>query len=200
MLEKLVHIDQVLLLTINGWHAPWADSFFWYVSKMLVWIPLYLMMVYAVVHKYRNWRQILVVLTGFALAIVAADQISSGLIKPLVERLRPTHEPAIKGAVHLVRDYTGGLYGFVSSHAANTMAAGLLFCLLMRKPWITTGMIIWVALNCYSRMYLGVHYPGDILGGLIVGTVVALGVNKMLVKVLPLLERPKPNPSADHAD
>ena len=107
------------------------------------------------------------------MAVGLSDFVSSGLIKPWVCRLRPTHEPALAGMVHLVNGYTGGLYGFVSSHAANTMACALLFSLLYRNRYATVGLMLWVALNCYSRMYLGVHYPGDIIGGLLVGAVLA---------------------------
>ncbi|MGN1239605.1 MAG: phosphatase PAP2 family protein, partial [Paludibacteraceae bacterium] len=117
--------------------------------------------------------RLLIIFAGFAVAVGLSDFVSSGLIKPWVCRLRPTHEPALAGMVHLVNGYTGGLYGFVSSHAANTMACALLFSLLYRNRYATVGLMLWVALNCYSRMYLGVHYPGDIIGGLLVGAVLA---------------------------
>ena len=114
--------------------------------------------------------RVLIILAGFAVAVGLSDFISSGIIKPWVSRLRPTHEPALAGMLHLVNGYTGGMYGFVSSHAANTMACALLFSLLYRNKYATVALMLWVALNCYSRMYLGVHYPGDIIGGLLVGT------------------------------
>ena len=114
------------------------------------------------------------------MAVGLSDFVSSGLIKPWVCRLRPTHEPALAGMVHLVNGYTGGMYGFVSSHAANTMACALLFSLLYKNKYATIGLILWVALNCYSRMYLGVHYPGDIIGGLLVGALLAVLVYALL--------------------
>ena len=135
-----------------------------------------------IVWKYRNWKTVLLILLGFGVAVGLADFTTSGIIKPLVCRLRPTHEPALEGMVHLVNGYTGGLYGFCSSHAANTMACGLLFSLLYKNKYATTGLMIWVALNCYSRMYLGVHYPGDILCGLLIGALLAALVYVVLAR------------------
>ena len=128
---------------------------------------------------------------AFGLAVGLADYISSGLIKPLVCRLRPTHEPAIMDTLHLVNNYRGGWFGFVSSHAANTLACALLFCLVWRKP-AAYWLMLWVALNCYSRMYLGVHYLGDILGGLAVGCLTA-GLAYLLWKYVERRWLPSPD-------
>ena len=188
-MDYLIHIDQQWLLAINGWHAEWADVLMWYVSKSTTWLPLYALLVGFVVYRFgiqwylstqntSNYRftallRVFIVLAGFAVAVGLSDFVSSGIIKPWVCRLRPTHEPALAGMLHLVNGYTGGMYGFVSSHAANTMACALLFSLLYRNKYATVALMLWVALNCYSRMYLGVHYPGDIIGGLLVGTLIA---------------------------
>jgi undecaprenyl-diphosphatase len=107
------------------------------------------------------------------LAVGAADFIASGILKELVARPRPTRVAELEGVLHLVNGYRSGQYGFVSSHAANTMVVALLFSLIWRNKIATVGLMLWVAANCYSRMYLGVHYPTDILGGLIVGVLVA---------------------------
>ena len=188
-MDYLIHIDQQWLLAINGWHAEWADVLMWYISKSTTWLPLYALLVGLVVYRFgiqwylstqntSNYRftallRVLIVFAGFAVAVGLSDFISSGIIKPWVSRLRPTHEPALAGMLHLVNGYTGGMYGFVSSHAANTMACALLFSLLYRNKYATVALMLWVALNCYSRMYLGVHYPGDIIGGLLVGALFA---------------------------
>lgn len=186
-MDYLIHIDRQWLLAINGWHSEWADILMWYISKSTTWLPLYALLVGLIVYRFgilspslcREGRRgssllrVLIILAGFAVAVGVSDFVSSGIIKPWVCRLRPTHEPEIAGLIHLVNGYTGGLYGFVSSHAANTMACALLFALLYRNKYATVGLMLWVALNCYSRMYLGVHYPADIIGGLAIGALMA---------------------------
>ena len=192
-MDKLIALDTQWLVAINGCHAPWADTLMWYISKSTTWLPLFALLVGLIIWRYgiqpykaskTNCALCIVhcalIFLAFALAVGGADYISSGIIKHAVCRLRPTHEPALAGMLHIVRGYTGGMYGFVSSHAANTMACALLFSLLYRNKTATCGLMLWVALNCYSRMYLGVHYPLDILGGLAVGTLTALLVYALL--------------------
>ena len=191
MLERLIHIDTEILLAINGWHAPWADTLIWIISAKETWIPLYLLLIGLLVWRYRQpattrvkWMQkvpacvLMIIVIG--LAVGAADFIASGILKDWVARPRPSRVPELEGVLHLVNGYKSGRYGFVSSHAANTMACGLLFSLIWRKKITTCGLMLWVAANCYSRMYLGVHYPLDILGGLIVGALVAWAAFVML--------------------
>lgn len=186
MLEQLLHMDTEILLAINGWHAPWADTLMWIVSAKTTWIPLYLLLIGLLVWRYRQpaptpikWLQkvpaCVVMIVVIALAVGAADFIASGILKDWVARPRPSRVPELEGMLHLVNGYKSGKYGFVSSHAANTMAVALLFSLIWRNKIATVGLMLWVAANCYSRMYLGVHYPTDILGGLIVGSLVAVG-------------------------
>jgi undecaprenyl-diphosphatase len=144
--------------------------FWWMMSAK--WASLLLLLALLWVLMHQNRRHALLVLAMLALAIILADQISSGLIKNLVERLRPTHDPDLASTVHIINGYRGGLYGFVSSHAANSFAAVTLLSLVMRHRAVTISLLIWSLLQCYSRMYLGVHYPGDILGGIVVGVLV----------------------------
>jgi len=178
-------MDTELLLAINGWHAPWADRLMWIISAKATWIPLYVLLIGLLVWRYRKpaktgvkWLQkvpaCVVMIVVIAMAVGAADFIASGILKELVARPRPTRVPELEGVLHLVNDYRSGQYGFVSSHAANTMACALLFSLIWRKKITTSLLMLWVVANCYSRMYLGVHYPLDILGGLMVGTLTAL--------------------------
>ena len=185
MLEQLLHIDTEILLAINGWHAPWADQLMWIISAKATWIPLYLLLIGLLVWRYRQpaptpikWLQkvpaCVVMIVAIGLAVGAADFIASGILKDWVARPRPSRVPELEGVLHLVNGYKSGRYGFVSSHAANTMAVALLFSLIWRNKIATCGLMLWVAANCYSRMYLGVHYPTDILGGLIVGSLVAV--------------------------
>ena len=172
-------IDGAILLWINGHYAYWSDSLMWVVSQTMTWIPLYGLMLGLIVWKYRNWKPVVLILLGFVVAVGLSDFIASGILKPLVCRLRPTHEPAID-PIHLVKGYTGGLYGFCSSHAANTMSCALLFCLLWRNKIATTGLMTWVALVSYSRVYIGVHYPSDVIAGWLVGALLAVLVYRAL--------------------
>ena len=194
VLERLVHIDTEVLLAINGWHAPWADRLMWIISAKTTWIPLYLLLVGLLIWRYRQpsnnatkWLKKVPVCVVMIVAIVAAvglsDFIASGILKDLVARPRPTRVPELEGVLHLVNGYRSGQYGFVSSHAANTMASGLLFSLIWRNKIATVGLMLWVAVNCYSRLYLGVHYPLDILGGLIVGALMAVVAYQVLLKL-----------------
>lgn len=193
MLEQLLHIDTEILLAINGWHAPWADTLMWIISAKATWIPLYLLLIGLLVWRYRKpvmtsvkWLQkvpaCVVMIAMIGLAVGAADFIASGILKELVARPRPTRVPELEGVLHLVNGYRSGRYGFVSSHAANTMVCALLFSMIWRNKIATVGLMLWVAANCYSRMYLGVHYPLDILGGLMVGSLVAMTAYVLLWK------------------
>ena len=192
MIERLIHIDTQILLAINGWHAPWADTLMWIISAKATWIPLYLLLISLLVWRYRKpsptsvkWLQkvpaCVVMIVVIGLAVGAADFIASGILKDLVARPRPTRVPELEGVLHLVNGYKSGRYGFVSSHAANTMAVALLFSLIWRNKIATCGLMLWVAANCYSRMYLGVHYPMDIIGGLVVGCLVGWLMYELLL-------------------
>lgn len=168
-----MNIDADILLWINGHSEEWLDEVMWTVSQTKTWILLYVVLAGLIVKKFRNWKVVLLLLAGFGVAVGLSDFICSGVLKPLVCRLRPTHEPALD-PLHLVYGYTGGRYGFCSSHAANTMAVGMLFSLLYKNNLATASLMAWVALVSYSRMYLGVHYPSDIICGLAVGVLWAV--------------------------
>lgn len=165
----MVNLDLYILEWINGHYADWLDTVMWTISWPMTWIPLYVVLLGLLAWRYRSIESMALIILGLVLAVGLSDFTCSGILKPLVCRLRPTHEPAI-GPMHLVNGYVGGLYGFCSSHAANTMAIGLLFSLLFRNKIATACMMTWVALNCYSRMYEGVHYPTDIMAGLLIGS------------------------------
>lgn len=167
MIEYLNGIDADALLAVNGLHDMFQDAFWWMVTAK--WSSLLLVLALAWILLHQNRRHALLVLAMLVLSILVADQVSSGLIKHLVERLRPTHDPSLESMVHVINGYRGGLYGFVSSHAANSFAVATLLALVMRHRVVTLSMFTWALLQCYSRVYLGVHYPGDILGGIIVG-------------------------------
>ena len=167
MIDYLVDVDKTALLAVNGMYSVFQDAFWWMVSAK--WSSLLLVLALLWILMRQNRRHALLVLLMVAVAVLVADQVSSGLIKHLVERLRPTHDPSLENAVHVINGYRGGMYGFVSSHAANFFAVATLVTLIMRRGLVAAALYGWGLVQCYSRIYLGVHYPGDILGGMIVG-------------------------------
>ncbi len=183
MLERLSRWDEALLLLINGSGAPWIDPLMIFLSEKWVWVPLYLFIIYALIRKY-DMAWIWPVL-GLLLVILIADQVTSSLMKPYIERLRPCRNPLIAEWVRLV-DRCGGQYGFASSHAANTMGLAILSRMLLQVRW-TWLLILWSAVIGYSRIYLGVHYPGDVLAGFAVGGFAAAAVYWLLRRLSGLL-------------
>lgn len=169
MLEYLNELDTNALLAVNGLNDAFQDAMWFLVTNKLASLLIVLGLFWVLLHK--NRRHALLVIAMLVLVILVADQLSSGLIKHLVERLRPTREPAISDLIHTVNGYRGGTYGFVSSHAANSFAAITLISLIMRQRLVWFPLLIWALMQCYSRVYLGVHYPGDILGGIVVGMI-----------------------------
>lgn len=171
MIETLQNFDADLLLALNGAHNGYFDHLMWLVSCKWAWVPMTLVLLYVLWTK--GWRQAVTVLLAVALVIVIADQVSSSIIKPLVERLRPTHNPQLANAVHVVNGYRGGMYGFVSSHAANHFGVAVLLALMLRRRNTSIVLPLWALLAGYSRIYLGVHYPGDVFCGAVVGCLAA---------------------------
>jgi undecaprenyl-diphosphatase len=172
MLDQLLALDRELFIFLNSLHKESLDPVMYYASQTKVWIPLYLLIGFFIIKHYRNdsWAPLL----GLLVTIVIADQVASTLMKPFFERLRPTHEPSLQAVVHTVYNYRGGKYGFASSHAANVFGAGF-FIWLVFKPrplWIVLWFC-WAAAVSYTRIYLGVHYPLDILTGAVVGLLAA---------------------------
>lgn len=177
MIQLLNQYDHELMLWLNYDGGTLLDAFWFAVSYKFSWIPLYAAILYVFWRLAKSqsldsrsfWLRLGCLIVTTALVILAADQLSSGLIKPLVERPRPSHEPGLMEQLHYVNDYRGGRYGFVSSHAANTLALVVWVCLLFRQHALWAAMATFYFLNCYSRIYLGVHYPGDILCGSVIG-------------------------------
>ncbi|GAA0891172.1 phosphatase PAP2 family protein [Fulvivirga kasyanovii] len=169
MLETLIELDKELFLFLNGLHTEALDQVMYWISDKLIWIPFYAWILYLIVKEYK-WKAV-IWLAGIGLAIAASDQILSGVMKPFFERYRPSRDPEMEGLVHIVNGYTGGRYGFASSHAGNVFALTTFLYLLFREKYRWIGwLFIWAAVVSYSRIYLGVHYPGDILTGAIIGT------------------------------
>lgn len=169
VLSRLVEMDTDLLLAINGWRAEWADYFMFAFSGRWIWVPMYAAIFYVIVRNF-NWRIALGCVITVALTITFADQVCATLIRPLVCRLRPTNpENPLSEFVQIVNDYRGGRYGFPSCHAANTFGLAFFIFYLFRNRALNWFIMLWAIVTCYSRSYLGVHYPGDLLVGAIVG-------------------------------
>lgn len=170
MIDWLNTIDTQVFLALNGLHAPYFDVFMKLFTGKWIWVPMYAAVLFAVVRNYR-WRQTLAVLVCVALAITIADQVCATLIRPEVCRLRPSNpENPLSEMVHIVGGYRGGSYGFPSCHAANSFALASFLTLLFANRKLSLFIFAWAVLNSYSRVYLGVHYPGDLLVGAIIGT------------------------------
>jgi undecaprenyl-diphosphatase len=173
MLERL---DQQLFLFLNSLNSPFWDQVMHAISGKVIWVPLYLAILIVLGIKYK--RKFLVILLFIILAATLADQ-ASVLFKNLVQRLRPCHEPSLEGLIHLVNGECGGKFGFVSSHAANSFNVALISLLFIKKRWYTISIILWALVVGYSRIYLGVHYPGDMICGLLLGALIGWSIYKL---------------------
>lgn len=171
MLQSLLEIDKELLLWINSMHSPVADSVMVFVTGKFTWIPLYAFWIGYIIYKLRI--KAIAVILSIALVVTLADRISSGICKPTFERLRPCHEPELAEKLHLANG-CGGQFGFVSSHAANSIGVAIFLSLIFGAyTWFGGTIWLWAISVSYSRIYLAAHYPGDILGGAIVGALAA---------------------------
>lgn len=173
MLERL---DQQLFLFLNSLNSPFWDQVMHAISGKVIWVPLYLAILIVLGIKYK--RKFLVILLFIILAATLADQ-TSVLFKNLVQRLRPCHEPSLEGLIHLVNGECGGKFGFASSHAANSFNVALISLLFIKKRWYTISIILWALVVGYSRIYLGVHYPGDMICGLLLGALIGWSIYKL---------------------
>lgn len=188
-IAKIIESDRQLLVLINSFHNGFFDTFMFTFSKVAVWIPFYLSVVF-ILFKNEGKKALWLVLLLIA-GVVLADQISV-LIKDSVQRFRPSHDPVLSGFVHIVRNSRAGMYGFVSSHAANTVGFAILSSLFVRRKSYLISVLSWAFITCYSRIYLGLHYPLDILGGALTGTLIALFLYFVYKKYLSKTANVKP--------
>lgn len=181
MIETLIEWDIRLFLFLNSLHADWLDPIMKAITGKYLWIPLYVVILAIMIRKLK-WRSVYIMI-AFALLITLADQSASGFFKPFFERLRPCHNPEIQEMVHTLK-HCGGQYGFASSHASNTFALAIFLWLIYRNMFGRI-MIGWAVLVSYSRIYVGVHYPGDIIMGAILGWMSALIVYYLYKRIFP---------------
>jgi undecaprenyl-diphosphatase len=182
LLQSLIEMDKELLLFLNSFHNGYWDNFFWMFTSKEVWLPLYLTIAY-VIFKNHGAKGLVTMFT-IALLIVLCDQISSGIFKNAFERLRPSHDNELKYLVHLINGKRGGLFGFVSSHAANSFGLAMFTSLLFRNRTYSYFIFLWASINAYSRIYMGVHFPGDIIGGLLLGILIGRIVYEFYLRII----------------
>lgn len=192
-METLIHFDRELFRIINGLHSPFFDFLMYWLSDKYVWIPLYAFLLFLIIREYRSRAWLVIVM--IALLITATDQISVKLFKDTFMRLRPCHEPALEGMVRILFGHCGGKYGFISSHAANAFGIAFFSGMVLRRHKVVLPlMLLWATLVSYSRIYLGVHYPGDIIAGGLVGVILAYLIFRLFVFVSQKI--PDRNPKA----
>lgn len=178
-LETLLMWDREIFLSLNAIHNPQVDMLMFYISKMWIWIPLYLGVIFFFVKKWK--MEAIWIILSVVICVVLTDQLTN-LTKEIFQRLRPSHEPDLQGLVHYVKGYVGGRFGFVSGHSANVFGFALLSSLIFKNRYYTWSIFTWAVIVAYSRIYLGVHYPLDIFCGMLLGLGVATIVYLILDK------------------
>lgn len=176
MFEILINIDKKLFLFFNSFHNEWMDTLMYWISYKYTWIPLYILVIIYIFKHHKN--KFLFYISCILITFALTDQCSN-ILKNSTKRLRPSHNPEFEQVIHLNHNYKGGKYGFVSSHAANTagLTTILIFLGIFKKNIYKHFFIFWTLLVSYSRVYNGLHYPADIVGGIILGIFIAFIVN-----------------------
>lgn len=186
------NLDLQLLLGANGHHTPFQDAFWMVFTGRFVWVPMYAAMLYALLRSL-GWRRTLVSVVFLALVIIAADQLCGNLLRDTICRPRPSRpDSPVVALITTVGDYRAGHYGFPSCHAANSFALAVFLSMLLKRTRLTVFVFVWAALNSFSRMYLGVHYPSDIFVGTVLGATIGGTLGLMAEFALQHMVHPAP--------
>ena len=181
--SKIQDMDMQVLSIFNGSDNIMLDQMVQILTSGLTWIPLYVMLFFVVIRNNETMGQIALVVGSAIFCVLFADGLVDGIIKQLAERWRPSNDPTFKYMVQVVDDIRLKGYSFCSAHAANTMSLAVFFSLLIRSKLLTITLVIWSLINCWTRLYLGVHYPSDILCGMIIGIIVGILVYLLYYKI-----------------
>jgi len=183
MLDFIENTDRQLFLYLNGMHCDFYDAVMPYLTELWVWIPLFAWWLYEL---YKKYQKKLLVLVFFVAALIVVTDQGSNVIKRSVKRYRPSHNIEMKDQVHVVKDYRGGEYGFISNHAANVFGVAFFAFFLLRpaKKRIVLSLFAWALFIGYTRVYLGVHYPLDVAGGALWGLISAFILSKICLKLV----------------
>lgn len=188
MLTTLMQLDQKLTLFFNGSSSLFLDFTAATATATATWLGAAVVLLYVIIRN-NTLRGVLTTVLGIALCITLADQLASGICKPLFERFRPTQDPFLMYTVDVVEEIRGGRYGFFSSHAANTMSVAMFVSLIVKDRNLAVWLFSWALLNCWTRVYLGVHYVGDLTVGTIWGCTVGWMVYKLWKRLTPQMLR-----------
>lgn len=181
-IENILQWDRAVVTTVNAWHTPFADHFFWWISETAVWAPAALALIVLLI---RNKKiESICIIAVISLMFVFVDQIAAEVIKPLVGRPRPTHDMLLIPILETVGGYRGGHYGFVSNHAANVFAFASFTALLFKHKGYTVCIFAWAALVSFSRLYLAVHFPTDLICGALFGALSAWLFYQIYAKIV----------------
>lgn len=181
--SKIQDMDMQVLSLFNGSDNIMLDQMVQILTSGLTWIPLYVMLFFVVMRNNETMGQIALVVGSAIFCVLFADGLVDGIIKQLAERWRPSNDPTFKYMVQVVDDIRLKGYSFCSAHAANTMSLAVFFSLLVRSKLLTITLVTWSLINCWTRLYLGVHYPSDILCGMIIGIIVGILVYLLYYKI-----------------
>ncbi len=185
MIEKIKDLDTQLFLYLNEKHNQFFDPIMYWASHKWFWVPFYAFLVFVIIKEFKKKSIYVLLAIGFLITI--CDQTASHLIKNMVKRLRPSHEPSLQNIIHLSEAGPGGQYGFISSHSANAFGLAIFLILMLPKKynWLKTTLFFWAVLVAYSRIYNGVHYPSDVIVAMLLGILYGYLVAFLLHKIKP---------------